>query len=223
MIENVYQYLNPKRSRMEPAPKLKVVTEDQLETEILEDNPWLAITSPREELVFGDLILNLERFTLDSTLHAVVTLKTLPEVTYAGMISGLLRLPFHYDLVLTVDVPPQIKEMGKLQAKRRMAHSMSMSHGGRATDLENESKLGATEELIRELLNTGQKIFAAELIIVLRAPHGKEGEKQLNRKIREVLSRMRALNGAEGLSYPCMGQGWVTQEPKFCLAIAWVV
>jgi hypothetical protein len=200
MIEGAYRYLNPKRSRTEPPPTLKPVTDIQLDPETLDESPWLAVSSPRGELVFGDLLLNLERFTLDSTLHAVVSLKTLPEVTYAGMISGLLRLPFHYDLVLTVDVPPQAKEMGKLQAKRRMAHSMNVSHGGRATDLENESKLGATEELIRELLNTGQKIFAAELVIVLRAPHGKEGEKELNRKVRETLSRIRTLNGAEGLA-----------------------
>ncbi len=200
MIESVYRVMNPKRSCTEPAPTLKAVTDDQLEPEALEDSPWLAVSSPRSSLVFGDLILNLERFILDATQHAVVSLKTLPEVTYAGMVSGLLRLPFHYDLILTVDVPPQAKEMGKLHAKRRMAHSMSMSNGGRATDLENESKLGATEELIRELLNTGQKLFAAELVIVLRAPHGKEGEKELSRKIREVLSRIRALNGAEGLA-----------------------
>ena len=200
LIENVYQCLNPRRSKTEPAPEIRAVTEEQLDSETLDSSPWLAISSPRGEIVFGDLIINLEKFTLDSTLHAVVSLKTLPEVTYAGMVSGLLRLPFHYDLILTVNVPPQAKEMGKLQAKRRMAHSMNMSHGGRATDLENESKLGATEELIRELLNTGQKIFAAELVILLRAPHGKEGEKELNRKIREVLSRIRTLNGAEGLA-----------------------
>jgi type IV secretory pathway VirB4 component len=200
MIEATYKTLNPKRSRTEPAPALRIAAEDQLEPETLEGSPWLAVSSPRSELVFGDLLLNLERFTLDSTLHALISLKTLPEVTYAGMVSGLLRLPFHYDLVLTVDVPPQAKEMGKLQTKRRMAHSMNVSHGGRASDLENESKLGATEELIRELLNTGQKIFAAELVIVLRAPHGKDGEKELNRKVREVLSRIRTLNGAEGLT-----------------------
>lgn len=116
------------------------------------------------------------------------------------MISGLLRLPFHYDLMLNVDIPPQVKDMSKLQAKRRMAHSMSVSHGNRATDLENESKLNSTEELIRELLNTGQKIFASEMVIVLRSPHGKSGEKELNKKIRELLSRLRSMNGAEGLT-----------------------
>jgi type IV secretory pathway VirB4 component len=201
MIEGVYQALNPKRSRTEPVPKLRLTqAEDQLPEEVLENSPWFALSSPRGEIVFGDLVMNLDRFTLDSTLHAAVTLKTLPEATYAGMISGLLRLPFHYDLILTVDVPAQAKEMSKLQAKRRMAHSMSVTHGNHAADLENESKLNSTEELIRELLNTGQKIFASDLVIVLRAPHGKDGERELNRQIREVLSRIRMMNGAEGIA-----------------------
>lgn len=200
LIATVYRHLNPKRAMTETAPAISLDERNpQLPDEVLKANPWLAVSSPRSELVFGDLLLNLERFTLDSTLHAVVTLKTLPEVTYAGMIAGLLRLPFHYDLILTVTVPSQLKEMGKLNAKRRMAHSMSVSNGNRAADLENESKLNSTEDLIRELLNTGQKIFAAEVVVILRSPHGKDGEKDLNRKIREVLSRFRAMNGAEGM------------------------
>lgn len=201
LIASAYQHLNPKRSKTEPAPRVsQSPKDDNLPVAVLEENPWLAASSPRSELAFGDLIVDLEKFTLDSMLHAAITLKTLPEVTHAGMISSLLRMPFHYDLILTVDVPPQMKEMGKLQAKRRMAHSMSISNGNRAADLENESKLNSTEELIRELINTGQKIFAIELVVLLRAPYGKNGEKELSRKIREVLSRFRVLNGAEGIS-----------------------
>lgn len=200
MMASIYQWLNPSRSRSEPHPSVECPSSPQLDSSVLAESPWLAASSPRSELVFGDLLLNLERFTLDSTDHAVITLKTLPEVTYAAMISTLLRLPFHYDLVLTVDVPPQAKEMRTLQARRRMAHSMSLSAGGRAADLENETKLGATEELIRELLSTGQKVFAAELVVILRTPHGPEGSKELSRRIREVLARVRTLNGAEAMA-----------------------
>jgi type-IV secretion system protein TraC len=200
-IGGIYRHLNPRRSKTEPPPAMtNEPAGEQLADDVLTANPWLALSSLRSELAFGDLIVDFERFTLDSTLHAVVTLKTLPEMTHAGMIVSLLRLPFHYDLVLSVDVPPQLKEMSKLQAKRRMAHSMSISDGNRAADLENESKLSSTEDLIRELINTGQKIFAMELVIILRSPYGKIGEKELSRKIREVLSRLRSLNGAEGLA-----------------------
>jgi len=46
---------------------------------------------------------------------------------------------------------------------------MSMSHGGRATDLESEAQLNSTEELLREIINTGQKILYTQIAILLRA------------------------------------------------------
>jgi len=199
LLSNVYRFLNPKRSKTEPTPKIMVNTEPDLEKDIIENADWLAAQSPREQLAFGDLILGFDQFTLDSNYHRVVTLKTLPETTFAGQLSNFLRLPFHYDLILTLQVPSQASEMAKLQQKRRMAHSLAVTQGGKASDLESESKLSSTEELIRELLNTGQRIYAAQMSIVLRAPIGDEGNKKLNRQVREVLSRFRGLQGAEGL------------------------
>lgn len=199
LIQNIYTFLNPKRSSGEPTPLVKTFDELDLEKDVLDEVDWLATQSPREQLVFGDLVLGFEQFTLDGYYHRVVTLKTLPEVTYAGMISEFLRLPFHYDLILSLDVPPQADEMAKLQQKRKMAHSMAVTSGNKASDLESETKLSSTEELIRELLNTGQRIYATQLSVILKAPATPEGAKILNRNVREVLARFRSLQGAEGL------------------------
>ena len=199
LIGKAYRFLNPKRVETEPTPLLVTPLESDLDPKLLKDADWLSSQSPREQLVFGDLMVDFDHFTLDSFQHRVVTLKTLPEITYAGQLSSFLRLPFHYDLILSVTVPPQSNEMAKLQQKRKMAHSMAATHGGKAVDLESETKLSSTEELIRELLNTGQRIYAAQMTVLLRAPNTGIGEKKLNREVREVLSRFRALNGAEGL------------------------
>lgn len=199
MQGHIYGLLNPKRSKTEPSPRIMNPKEDNLDRETLESMEWLANQSPREQLTFGDLILGFEQFTLDSHHHRIITLKTLPEVTFAGQLSTFLRMPFHYDLMLTFEVPSQADEMVKLQQKRKMAHSLAMTSGNRASDLESETKLSSTEELIRELLNTGQRIYAAQLSIVLRAPATEDGNKKLNRQVREVLSRFRSLQGAEGL------------------------
>ena len=196
---HVYGCLNPKRSKTEPTPKVVTPKEDNLEQETLETMEWLAEQSPRGQLVFGDLILGFEQFTLDSYHHRVITLKTLPEVTFAGQLSTFLRMPFHYNLMLSFEVPSQADEMAKLQQKRKMAHSLAVTSGNKASDLESETKLSSTEELIRELLSSGQRIYAAQLSIALHAPATEEGTKKLNRQVREVLSRFRSLNGAEGL------------------------
>mgnify|MGYP006077572531 CR=1 FL=1 len=195
----IYRSLNPKRSKTEPAPAVNSPQNDNLEHRVLMDMDWLAEQSPREQMVFGDLILGFEQFTLDSTHHRIVTLKTLPEVTFAGQLSTFLRMPFHYDLMLSFEIPNQADEMSKLKQTRNRAHSLAATTGNKASDLESESKLGATEELIRELLNTGQRVYAAQLSVILRAPATQEGNKRLNREVREVLSRIRSLQGAEGL------------------------
>jgi hypothetical protein len=114
-------------------------SDSELDSKLLKDADWLSNQSPREQLVFGDLIVDFDHFTLDSFQHRVVTLKTLPEITYAGQLSSFLRLKFHYDLILSVTVPPQNNEMAKLQQKRKMAHSMAATHGGKAVDLESVS------------------------------------------------------------------------------------
>lgn len=199
MQNQVYKMLNPKRSTFEPAPLIKAPSEDNLEPETLDHMEWLAVQSPREQLVFGDLILGFDQFTLDGFHHRVITLKTLPEVTFAGQLSQFLRMPFHYDLTLSFEVPTQSDEMAKLQQKRKMAHSLAVTSGNKASDLESETKLNSTEELIRELLSTGQRIYAAQMTITLKAPATHDGQKILNRRVREVLSRFRSLQGAEGL------------------------
>ena len=199
ILNLIYRFLNPKRAGFEPCPKLLVSNEPDLPEKVLENADWLANQSPREQLVFGDLIIGLQQFTLDCHFHRIVTLKTLPEVTVAGQFARMLRMPFHYDLLLSFEVPAQSNEMAKLQRTRKMAHSLASTQAGRASDLESESKLSSTEELIRELLNTGQRIYAGQLVIVLKDTATPEGEKRLIRKVREVLSRFRALQGAEGL------------------------
>jgi conjugal transfer ATP-binding protein TraC len=194
-----YQILNPVRSRAEPVPSVRSPQELPVDDKTLAKFPWLALQSPREQLLFGDLVLSDTCFELDSCLHRVVTLKTLPEVTVAGMLSELLRLPFHYKLCLAVHVPPQLSEMAKLNQRRRMAHSLTINNGNKASDLESETRLNSTEELIRELLNTGQKIFAAQLSITLTAPNSSDGVRELTARTRDVLAAFRTLSGAEGM------------------------
>ena len=67
LVEGVYRFLNPKRSKTEPVPLINTPADPDLEKSILENSEWLANQSPREQLVFGDLILGFEHYTLDST------------------------------------------------------------------------------------------------------------------------------------------------------------
>lgn len=202
-IRNVlYRFFNPYRSRSIPAPRLtKAHREQEFEPEELAHVPDLALPSPREQLVFADLIQEYETFFVDGFYHRSITVRALPEVTHASMVSHLMELPFPHSLHVHIRVPEQSKELATLQAKRRVAHSMSISHGGRASDLESEARLQSTEELLRELIGTGQKIFYAQIALLVRARERDE----LDSRTRAVLSTIRELNGAEGLAETVAG------------------
>lgn len=186
LIEILYEHLNPRRADSVTPPHIA-----KRETD-LDD------ISPRAQLVFGDLILDQEDFILDSLKTRVITLKTLPEMTFAGMMSGFLALPFKYELLFSFKIPEQGKEIKSLEQKRRMAHSLSNSSSNRVSDLESESRLSQTTDLIREIIETGQRIFQAELVIILRDVASHEGERRLNLHTKEVLSRFKTLSGSEG-------------------------
>lgn len=187
MTSLVYKFLNPKRSKEVEAPAISA-RPDSLENE-----------SPRSQLVFGDLVLDQEDFLLDRTQTRVLSLKTLPEVTFAGMMSLFNSLQFKYEMIFSFHIPDQAKEMKGLEQKRRMAHSLTSNNHGRVSDLEGESRLAQTTDLIREIIDTGQRVFVAEMLIILREENTPEGKKSLNLHSKEVLSRFRKLSGAEAI------------------------
>jgi type-IV secretion system protein TraC len=193
----IYRFLNPTRSKNQGTPKTNNEHRRQeftaAEAQVM---PELYVTSPREQLVFGDVIQSERAFKLDGLHHRVITLKTLPEITHSALVSKFTDLPIHYLLSIQIKVPEQSKEIALIQSRRRMAHSMNGSNGGRASDLESEAKLISTEELLREILNTGQKIFSFQFAVLIQDKNSDE----LDRKTNLVLSRVRALSGAEALA-----------------------
>ena len=198
----IYRFLNPKRSIEFLAPNLSHEHREQefnqLELKIL---PELSLPSPREQLVFSDVIQGYETFFFDKTYHRIITLKTMPEETHAAMVSRLTQLPFHFWLDVHVKVPEQSTELSSLQRQRRMAHSMSASQNGRATDLESEAQLNSAEETLRELINTGQKIFYFQTALLLRA----DSENELEMMTKTALQKFRELSGSEGLAETVAG------------------
>lgn len=207
----VYRVLNPSRARSEPTPKISTEHRSQeFQPEELSKAPGLTLPSPREQLAFSPLIQGYDTFFLDGLYHRIITLKTLPEATHSALVSRLTQLGFPHRGYFHIRVPEQSKELSSLQAKRRMAHSMSLSHGGRATDLESESKLHATEDLLRELINTAQKIFYFQASFCLYSAD----IEVLDLMTKAALSRLRELNGAEGLCETVAGfKVWKTMLP----------
>ncbi|MEZ4749135.1 MAG: TraC family protein [Bdellovibrionota bacterium] len=209
--EFLYRFLNPNRALTHQSPLLaNEHRKQEFHPAEVEKLPAVSIPSPREQVVFSDLIQGYDSFLLDGFHHRLISFKSLPEFTHAAMVARLQQLPFPFSLQVHVKCPEQSMDLSQLQAKRRMAHSMSMSQGGRATDLESEARLHSAEELLREIINTGQKILYFQLTLCLKSSDRDE----LEMMTKTALSRIRELNGCEGMAETVAGfKVWKTILP----------
>lgn len=149
----------------------------------------------RDDLLFTDVYIDESGFDLSNMHHRVISLKSLPENTFASMARLLRHLPFDSRTSLSVHVPDQTKEIESLQSQRRVAFSMAMGKTSGVSDLESHSKLRDLEELLEEMIATGEKIFHVSLNILLRS----HDEEDLNDQVSQTLSLIRELSGSEGL------------------------
>lgn len=149
----------------------------------------------RHSLIFTDAVIGGQGFALGSIHHRVISLKLLPDQTYAGMAQLLNDLPFGSQTYLSIYVPEQTKEMESLQTQRRLAFSLANARPGRARDIDIEAKFADLETILEELVQGGEKIFRVSLNIILSGP----SLDALDSQVSLCLANLRDLSGAEGL------------------------
>ena len=147
----------------------------------------------RNSLIFTDASVHKTGFSLADIEYKVLSLKLLPNQTYASMASVLRELPFDSQLLLTIRVPDQNKEIESLQLQRRMAFSMVYGKQSGVTDLDSEAKLGDLENLLTQMISQGEQVFYFSLNVILRSP----SKVVLDDKVSQALLKIRELSGAE--------------------------
>lgn len=165
-------------------------------------NPTRGIERPqydsgdvRSSLLFTDLGISDEGFSLGSMHHRLISLKAMPDQTYASMAQILRDLPFDSRLYLSIHVPTQSKELESLQTQRRIAFSMVHGKQNGVRDIESTAKLDDIETLLEQMVAQGEKIFWVSLNILLRA----RDLDQLDNQVNQTLMKLRELSGAEGM------------------------
>ncbi len=149
----------------------------------------------REGLLFTDVGLYNTGFELGDYKYKVISLKLLPEQTFATMASRLRELPFDSQVFLTIHVPDQTKEIESLKTQRRMAYAMVTGKRTGVSDLESRAKLNDLEKLLEQMVASGEKVFQMSLQIVLKSQNTDE----LDAKVSETLSKLREMAGIEAM------------------------
>lgn len=150
----------------------------------------------RQTLLFSDVGINLSGFVIGSTHFRVLSLKTLPDQTYASMAAHMRDLPFKSRLFTTIHVPDQAKEIETLQTQRRIAYSMVVGKKTGVSDIESSAKFQDLETLLEQMIAQGQKVFHVAISILLQS----NNETQLDEQIDLTLSKFREMGGAEALT-----------------------
>jgi hypothetical protein len=148
----------------------------------------------RNDLVLNDLMVSTKGFMLGQYHHRVVSLKIMPEQTFASMSERLRELPFDSKLFLTFEVLDQGLEDLALQTQRRISYAMYSGKRG-VSDLESAAKLADIEAVLAKRVSGETKIYSVALNVVLRSVD----EEELDSQVEQVLQKMRELSGSEGM------------------------
>jgi conjugal transfer ATP-binding protein TraC len=177
----IFEYFNLKRSKITGSPRLR---------NLGDLNPSLT-----EQTILSDFFVQDDCLFSEGTYFKVINLGLMPEQTVSSMAERLSKMPFHYQVVQTIDVVGQKKEIEMLQLKRRLAHSMAAG-AKNVTDLESENKLANLEGLLGELIGGNEKVLSMGISIIL----SDENKVELQNQVDQVLREFRSMNQMEGIA-----------------------
>ena len=148
----------------------------------------------RDHLLLNDLVISPKGFMIGQFHHRVLSLKIMPQQTFAAMADRMRDLPFDSKLFLTIEVLDQAKEDFALQTQRRISYAMYAGKRG-VTDLESAAKLQDIEAVLARRVAGETKIFSVALNVLLRS----RDEGELDQQVEDVLQKFRELSGSEGM------------------------
>lgn len=149
----------------------------------------------RSSVLFTDVGVDDRGFSMSEYQYRVISLKILPDQTFALMATKLRELPFDTRLFVSIFVPHQQSELESLQTQRRIAFSMVAGKRTGVSDLESEAKLKDLETLLEEMVAQGEKVFHLSLQVLVRSRE----ESDLEAKVSETLAKIRELAGSEAM------------------------
>jgi type-IV secretion system protein TraC len=168
-------------------------------------NPDLPISAPelknieesdiRSHVVMTDVVQSINGFSMGSFHHRVISLKNIPEFTFAAMAEHLNSLPIDSSLMLSIEATDHQKEIDALKFQRKIAYSMVAGAQSGLKDIESLAKLSEIDQLLAEMVTGNQKVFRAAMNVVIKSPDLSE----LDEQVSMTLQKIRELSGAEAM------------------------
>ncbi len=172
----VYAVLNPDR----PIPPTDLET--------------LQIDDVRDSLCLTDHAIGFDSFRVGKFVHKVISLKNIPEITFASMAESLKKLPIDSMLMLSIETTSHQKELDTLKMQQKLTYSMVAGNRG-VTDVESQAKLSEINDLMGQMVSGNEKIFKVAVQVVLRS----DSQDLLEEYTSQALQIFQELSGAEAM------------------------
>lgn len=172
----LYSNLNPDRPL--PAKDLKSLQVDDV----------------RDSLCLTDHALGPDGFCVGKFVHKVISLKNIPEFTFASMAESLKRLPVDSMMMLSIETTNTQKQLDVLKMQQNLTFSMVSGNRGVA-DIESQAKLSEINTLMGEMVSGNEKIFKVALQVVLKS----DSLDDLETQTANALQIFQELSGAEAM------------------------
>lgn len=154
----------------------------------------LQIDDVRDSLCLTDHAIGFDSFRVGKFVHKVISLKNIPEITFASMAENLKKLPIDSMLMLSIETTNHQKELDTLKMQQNLTYSLVAGNRG-ATDVESRAKLAEINELMGQMVAGSEKIFKVAVQVVLRS----DSQDLLEEYTSKTLQIFQELSGAEAM------------------------
>ena len=141
-----------------------------------------------------DHAIGFDSFRVGKFVHKVISLKNIPEITFASMAESLKKLPIDSMLMLSIETTSHQKELDTLKMQQKLTYSMVAGNRG-VTDVESQAKLSEINDLMGQMVSGNEKIFKVAVQVVLRS----DSQDLLEKYTSQALQIFQELSGAEAM------------------------
>lgn len=102
----------------------------------------------------------------DKTVRAL-SLTELPQLTWKGCLQPIFEHPCEFTISIVFSVPDRQKVKKKLETKRRVSHTLSVSSSLEVRNIESNSVLHSSEETLERILVNKETLFEISVGVIL--------------------------------------------------------
>ena len=140
-----------------------------------------------------DLVWEKDHIKTDNSILRVLSLTELPQTTWQGCFQTLFEAEHEFILSFHIELPAKHKTRKHFDTKRRVNHALSISSSVELKNIESNSALSSSEEILERILVGKETLFKISVAIILN------GDKEETSETAQKLIRIVSSVGNAGL------------------------